>query len=67
MPKKKEECSVCTSLLKVCKKLGDRSYCKKMIKDLEDDEITDVEFDRKLRKHFGARKFNKEWDEEIGD
>lgn len=65
MPKKKEECGVCTALLKVCKKLGDRKYCKRAIKELEDDKITESEFDKKLQKHFGASKFNKEWDKEL--
>ncbi len=67
MPKIEKDCGVCTALLKVCKKMGDRSFCKKTIKELEEDKITDTEFDKKLRKHFGAKKFNKEWDKEIGD
>jgi len=66
MPKKKG-CGVCNALLKVCGRLGDRKYCKKRIKELEDDEITSSEFDKKIRKHFGARKFNKEWDKELWD
>ena len=65
MPKKKEDCGVCIALLKVCKKLGDKSFCKQTIKELKEDKITDTEFDKKLRKHFGAKKFNKEWDKEL--
>ena len=67
MAKKKEECGVCEALLKVCGRLGDKKYCKKCIKELEDDEISETEFDKKLRKRFGAREFNKEWDKELGD
>ena len=65
MPKIKKDCGICTALLKVCKKLGDKSFCKKTMKQLEEDEITDIEFDKKLRKHFGKKKFNKEWEKEI--
>jgi len=65
MPKIDKKCGVCKSLLKICKRMGDRSYCKRKIKQLEKDEITDTEFDKQIRNHFGASKFNKEWEEEI--
>ena len=65
MPKIDKDCGVCTALLKACKKLGDRSFCKKTIKQLEDDKITESQLDRKLREHFGAKKFNKAWDKEL--
>jgi len=59
-------CGVCDALLKVCGRLGDKSYCKRTLKELEDDEITETQFDRKIKNHFGAKEFNKEWEEELG-
>jgi len=60
-----EECGICTHLLKTCKKLGDKSYCKKLLKKLKKGEISSEEFDKKLKKKFGKRKFSKTWNEEI--
>ena len=56
-----EECGICTHLLKTCSKLGDKSYCKKLLDKLENNEISETEFNKKIDKKFGKKKFNKAW------
>ena len=58
-----EECSICNHLLKTCKKLGDKSYCKKLLDKLEKSEISEKDFNKKLDQKFGAKKFTKAWSE----
>ena len=56
-----EECGICVHLLKTCSKLGNKSYCKKLLDKLEKDEISEKEFNKKLNKKFGAKRFTKAW------
>ncbi len=58
-----EECPICIKLLQTCKKLGDRSYCKKLLDKLDKDKISSKEFDKKLNRRFGKAKFDKIWNE----
>ena len=58
-----EECGVCIHLLNTCKKLGDKSYCKKLLDKLDKDEISEKEFNKRLKKKFGKKKFGEVWDE----
>ena len=58
-----EECTICTHILKTCKKLGNRSYCKKLLDELEKDKISETEFNKKLDKKFGKARFTKVWNE----
>ncbi len=56
-----ESCAVCDHLLRTCSRLGDKSYCKKLLDKLEKDEISEKEFDRRLNKKFGRKKFDEAW------
>ena len=58
-----ENCGVCIHLLRTCKKLGDRQYCKKLLNKLEKSEISEKDFNKKLDKKFGKKKFNEAWSE----
>jgi len=56
-----ESCAVCDHILKTCSKLGDKSYCKKLIDKLEDGKNSETEFNKKLDRRFGKKKFDKAW------
>ena len=58
-----ESCGICDHILKTCKKLGDKSYCKKLLNKLENDEISETEFNKKLNKKFGKARFDRAWGE----
>ena len=58
-----ESCSICNHLLKTCKKLGDKKYCKKLLDELEEGEISEKDFNKKINKKFGKKRFNEMWGE----
>lgn len=58
-----QQCGICDHILSTCKKLGDKSYCKKLIDKLEGGDISETEFNKKLNKKFGKKAFDRIWNE----
>jgi len=51
------ECPICTITKKVCKKLGNGTYCDLLIKDLYADKVTVEQVITRLHEKFGDKIF----------
>lgn len=60
------ECELCNTLLGVCKKMGGKSFCEKLLNDLADGKISSEDFEKRLHKKFGS-KIDKEIEKEAID
>lgn len=60
-----EECGVCQAVLKACKKLGDKLFCKTQIDKVKKNQITAKEFSESIKNKFGEEKFQEALEQTI--